>query len=37
MSKYVSREVLDQMYKLYVRFYVDYGDLICHKDDPEVP
>ena len=35
MSKYVSRDVLDQMYKLYVRPHLDYGDLICHKDDPE--
>ena len=36
MSKYVSRNVLDQMYKLYVRPHLDYGDLIYHKDDPEV-
>ena len=35
MSKYVSRDVLDQMYKLYVRPHLDYGDLIYHKDDPE--
>ena len=33
--KYVSRDVLDQMYKLYVRPHLDYGDLIYHKDDPE--
>ena len=36
MSKYVSRDVLDQMYKLYVRPHLDYGDLIYHKDDPDV-
>ena len=36
MAKYVTRGVLDQMYKLYVRPHVDYGDLICHRDDPEV-
>ena len=35
MSKYVSRNVLDQMYKLHVRPHLDYGDLIYHKDDPE--
>ena len=35
MSKYVSRDVLDQMYKLYLRPHLDYGDLIYHKDDPE--
>ena len=35
MSKYVSRDVLDQMNKLYVRPHLDYGDLIYHKDDPE--
>ena len=31
MSKYVTREVLDQMYKLYVRSHLDYGDIIYHK------
>ena len=36
MSKYVSRDVLDQIYKLYVRPHIDYGDLTYHKDDPEV-
>ena len=35
MSKYVSRDVLDQMYKLYVRPHLDYRDLIYHKDDPD--
>ena len=35
MSKYVSCHILDQMYKLYVRPHLDYGDLIYHKDDPD--
>ena len=35
MSKYVSRDVLDKMYKLYVRPHLDYRDLIYRKDDPE--
>ena len=35
MSKYVLSDVLDQIYKLYVRPHLDYGDLIYHKDDPE--
>ena len=33
--KYVSRDVLDQIYKLYVRPHLDYGDIIYHKYDPE--
>ena len=36
LSKYVSRDVLDQMYKLYVRPHLDYGDIIYHKFDPEL-
>ena len=28
LSKYVSRDVLDQIYKLYVRPHLDYGDII---------
>ena len=36
LSKYVSRDVLDQMYKLYVRLHLDYGDIIYHKFDPEL-
>ena len=36
VAKYVSRDVLDQMYKLYVRPHLDYGDLMYHIDDPEV-
>ena len=35
LSKYVSRDVLDQIYKLYVRPYLDYGDIIYRKYDPE--
>ena len=36
LSKYVSRDVLDQMYKLYVRPHLDYGDILYHKHDPEI-
>ena len=36
LSKYVWRDVLDQMYKLYLRPYPDYGDVIDHKFDPEL-
>ena len=36
LSKYVSRDILDQIYKLYVRPHLDYGDIIYHKDDPEM-
>ena len=36
LSKYVSCDVLDQMYKLYVRPYLHYGDIIYHKVDPEL-
>ena len=32
---YVSGDVLDQIYKLYVRPHSDYGDIIYHKYDPE--
>ena len=35
-SKYVSRNVLDQIYKLYVRPHLDYGDIIYHRYDPEM-
>ena len=35
LSKYVSRDVLDQIYKLYVRPHLDYGDIIYHKYYPE--
>ena len=36
MAKYVTRNVLDQMYKLYVRPYLDYGDVFYHRDDLEM-
>ena len=36
LSKYVSRDVLDQVYKLYVRPHLDYGDIIYHRHDPEI-
>ena len=36
LSKYVSRVVLDQMYKLYVKAHLDYGDIIYDKVDPEL-
>ena len=36
LSKYVSRDVLDQIYKLYVRPHLDYGDNIYHRHDPEM-
>ena len=35
LSKYVARDVLDQIYKLYVGPHLDYGDIIYHKYDPE--
>ena len=35
LSKYVTHDVLDQIYKLYVRPHLDYGDIIYHKYDPE--
>ena len=34
MSRYVTRDVLDQMYKLYVRPHLDYGDVLYHQYDP---
>ena len=36
ISKYVTREALDQTYKLYVRPHLDYGDIIYHKYDPHM-
>ena len=35
MAKYISRDVRDQIYKLYVRLQLDYGDITYHKRDPE--
>ena len=34
MSKYLQRNVVDQLYKLYVRSHLDYCDVIYHKHDP---
>ena len=36
LSKYVPRDVLDLVYKLYVRPHLDYRDIIYHKFDPEM-
>ena len=36
LSKYISKNVLDQIYKLYVRPHLDYGDIIYHRYDPEM-
>ena len=36
LSKYVSRNVLNLAYKLYVRPHLDYGDLLYHRYDPEM-
>ena len=36
LSKYVARAVLDQIFKLYVRPHLHYGDIIYHKYDPEM-
>ena len=36
MAKYVTRDVIDQIYKLYARPHVDYGDVIYHRGDPEM-
>ena len=33
MARYVHRDVLDQMYKLYVRPHLDYGDVIYHNQN----
>ena len=30
ISKYVSRNVLNMVYKLYIRPHLDYGDVIFH-------
>ena len=36
LSKYVSRDVLDQIYKLYVRPHLDYGYIVYHKYYPQM-
>ena len=33
LSKYVHHDVLDQMYKLYVRPHLDYGDVVYHNQN----
>ena len=35
-SNYVSSDILNQMYKLYVRPHLDYGDIVYHRHDPEM-
>ncbi len=35
LSKYVTREVLDMTYKMYVRPYFDYGDIIFYNQSIE--
>ena len=35
LSEYVSRDVLDQICKLYIRSHLDYGNIMYHKYDPE--
>ena len=34
ISRYVTKDVLDQMYKLYVQPHLDYGDILYHQYDP---
>ena len=36
LSKHVARDVFDQIYKLYVRPHLDYGDIVYHRCDPEM-
>ena len=35
LSKYLTHDVLNQLYKLYVRPHLDYGDIIYHRNDPD--
>ena len=35
LARYVNREVLDMTYKMYVRPYLDYGDVIFHNQSME--
>ena len=30
LSNYLSRQILNELYKLYVRPHLDYGDVIYH-------
>ena len=34
MSRYVTRDVLDHMYKLYIWSHLDYGGILYHQYDP---
>ena len=36
LSQYVSRDVLNLAYKLYVRPHLDCGDIVIHRCDPEM-
>ena len=36
MSRYVTRDILDQIYKLYVGPHLDYGDVLYHQYDPNL-
>ena len=36
LSRYVSREVLNQIYKLFIGPHLDCGDIIYHKNDPQM-
>ena len=36
LSRYVSRDVLNVIYKLHARPHLDYGDIIYHRYDPEM-
>ena len=36
LSNYVSRSVLDQIYKFYIKPHLDYGGVICHRNDPQM-
>ena len=36
LSRYLSRHVLDQIYKLNVRPHLDFGDIVYYKHDPHM-
>ena len=35
LSKYLTCNVLDQLYTFYIRPHSDHGDIIYHRNDPE--
>ena len=35
LSKYVARDILGQVYQLYIRPHLDYGDIIYHHNPQE--